>query len=101
MESKPRAVLVIVRTYEESCSAQMATGSQQASDKAHSVSAAAEEMSSSIASVASAMKQTTTEPGGCGFGDGSDDGRRSERLPGIRKTRKPHHRRGNWLERYG
>jgi methyl-accepting chemotaxis protein len=41
-------------------SAQMATGSQQASDKAHSVSAAAEEMSSSIASVASAMKQTTT-----------------------------------------
>jgi methyl-accepting chemotaxis protein len=41
-------------------SAEMATGSRQASDKAHSVSAAAEEMSSNITSVATGMEQTTT-----------------------------------------
>jgi methyl-accepting chemotaxis protein len=40
-------------------SAEMATGSRQASDKAHSVSAAAEEMSSNITSVATGMEQTT------------------------------------------
>jgi methyl-accepting chemotaxis protein len=42
-----------------SSSAQMTTGSQHASDKAHSVSAAAEEMSSNITSVAAGMEQTT------------------------------------------
>jgi methyl-accepting chemotaxis protein len=41
-------------------SAQMTTGSRHASDKAHSVSAAAEEMSSNITSVAAGMEQTTT-----------------------------------------
>jgi len=41
-------------------STEMMSGSRQASDKAHSVSAAAEEMSSNIASVAAAMEQTTT-----------------------------------------
>ncbi len=41
-------------------STQMTSGSRQASDKAHSVSAAAEEMSSNITSVAAGMEQTTT-----------------------------------------
>ncbi len=41
-------------------SAEMTSGSRQASDKAHSVSAAAEEMSSNITSVAAGMEQTTT-----------------------------------------
>ncbi len=41
-------------------SAQMTSGSRNASDKAHSVSAAAEEMSSNITSVAAGMEQTTT-----------------------------------------
>jgi methyl-accepting chemotaxis protein len=41
-------------------SAGMTSGSRQASDKAHSVSAAAEEMSSNITSVAAGMEQTTT-----------------------------------------
>jgi methyl-accepting chemotaxis protein len=40
-------------------STQMTSGSRQASDKAHSVAAAAEEMSSNIASVAAGMEQTT------------------------------------------
>jgi methyl-accepting chemotaxis protein len=40
-------------------STQMTTGSRQASDKAHSVSAAAEEMSSTMVSVATGMQQTT------------------------------------------
>ncbi len=40
-------------------STQMTSGSRQASDKAHSVSAAAEEMSSNITSVAAGMEQTT------------------------------------------
>jgi methyl-accepting chemotaxis protein len=43
-----------------SSSAQMTTGSRGASDKAHSVAAAAEEMSSNVTSVASGMEQTTT-----------------------------------------
>jgi methyl-accepting chemotaxis protein len=38
----------------------MTSGSRQASDKAHSVSAAAEEMSSNITSVAAGLEQTTT-----------------------------------------
>src|ERR1700691_6098368 len=40
-------------------SAQMTSGSRQASDKAHSVSAAAEEMSSNISSVGEGMEETT------------------------------------------
>jgi methyl-accepting chemotaxis protein len=43
-----------------SSSAQMTSGSRNASDKAHSVSAAAEQMSSNITSVAAGMEQTTT-----------------------------------------
>jgi len=43
-----------------SSSSEMTTGSRHASDKAHSVSAAAEEMSSNITSVAAGMEQTTT-----------------------------------------
>jgi methyl-accepting chemotaxis protein len=43
-----------------SSSTEMMTGSRQASDKAHSVSAAAEEMSSNITSVAAGMEQATT-----------------------------------------
>jgi methyl-accepting chemotaxis protein len=43
-----------------SSSSQMTSGSRHASDKAHSVSAAAEEMSSNITSVAAGMEQTTT-----------------------------------------
>src|ERR1700733_10593372 len=43
-----------------SSSTEMTTGSRHASDKAHSVSAAAEEMSSNITSVAAGMEQTTT-----------------------------------------
>jgi len=41
-------------------STEMTSGSRQASDKAHSVSAAAEEMSSNITSVAAGMEETTT-----------------------------------------
>jgi methyl-accepting chemotaxis protein len=41
-------------------SGEMISGSRKASDKAHSVSAAAEEMSSNITSVAAGMEQTTT-----------------------------------------
>lgn len=41
-------------------SGQMTDGSRQAADRAHSVSAAAEEMSSNITSVAAGMEQTTT-----------------------------------------
>ncbi len=41
-------------------SAEMTSGSRNASDKAHSFSAAADEMSSNITSVAAAMEQTTT-----------------------------------------
>lgn len=41
-------------------STQMMSGSRKASDRAHSVSVAAEEMSSNIASVAAGMEQTTT-----------------------------------------
>jgi methyl-accepting chemotaxis protein len=41
-------------------STEMTTGSRHASDKSHSVSAAAEEMSSNITSVAAGMEQTTT-----------------------------------------
>jgi methyl-accepting chemotaxis protein len=41
-------------------SAEMTSGSRHASDKAHSVSAAAEQMSSNITSVAAGMEQTTT-----------------------------------------
>jgi len=41
-------------------STEMTSGSRQASDKAHSVSAAAEEMSSNITSVAAGMEQATT-----------------------------------------
>jgi methyl-accepting chemotaxis protein len=43
-----------------SSSTQMTSGSRSASDKAHSVAAAAEEMSSNITSVAAGMEQTTT-----------------------------------------
>ncbi|HTC89293.1 MAG TPA: methyl-accepting chemotaxis protein [Bryobacteraceae bacterium] len=43
-----------------SSSSEMTTGSRHASDKAHLVSAAAEEMSSNITSVAAGMEQTTT-----------------------------------------
>jgi len=43
-----------------SSSTEMTTGSRHASDKSHSVSAAAEEMSSNITSVAAGMEQTTT-----------------------------------------
>ncbi len=43
-----------------SSSAQMTSGSRHASDKAHLVSAAAEEMSSNITSVAAGMEETTT-----------------------------------------
>jgi methyl-accepting chemotaxis protein len=42
-----------------SSSSEMTTGSRHASDKAHLVSAAAEEMSSNITSVAAGMEQTT------------------------------------------
>jgi len=42
-----------------SSSSQMTSGSRHASDKAHSVSAAAEQMSSNISSVAAGMEQTT------------------------------------------
>jgi len=41
-------------------SSELTSGSRQASDKAHSVSAAAEEMSSNITSVAAGMEETTT-----------------------------------------
>ena len=41
-------------------SSEMTSGSRNASDKAHSVSAAAEQMSSNITSVAAGMEQTTT-----------------------------------------
>jgi methyl-accepting chemotaxis protein len=41
-------------------SSEMTNGSRHASDKSHSVSAAAEEMSSNITSVAAGMEQTTT-----------------------------------------
>jgi methyl-accepting chemotaxis protein len=41
-------------------SKEMASGSREASDKAHSVSAAAEEMSSNITSVAAGMEQAST-----------------------------------------
>ncbi len=41
-------------------SGRMSDGSREAADKAHSVSAAAEEMSSNITSVAAGMEQTTT-----------------------------------------
>ena len=41
-------------------SSEMTAGSRHASDKAHSVSAAAEQMSSNITSVAAGMEQTTT-----------------------------------------
>jgi methyl-accepting chemotaxis protein len=41
-------------------SAEMTSGSRNASDKAHSVSAAAEQMTSNITSVAAGMEQTTT-----------------------------------------
>ena len=41
-------------------STEMTSGSRNASDKAHSVSAAAEQMSSNITSVAAGMEQTTT-----------------------------------------
>ncbi len=41
-------------------STEMTSGSRQASDKSHSVSAAAEEMSSNITNVAAGMEQTTT-----------------------------------------
>jgi methyl-accepting chemotaxis protein len=41
-------------------STQMTSGSRSASDKAHTVSAAAEQMTSNIASVAAGMEQTTT-----------------------------------------
>jgi methyl-accepting chemotaxis protein len=41
-------------------SAEMRTGSQSASDKAHSVAAAAEQMSSNVISVAIGMEETTT-----------------------------------------
>jgi methyl-accepting chemotaxis protein len=44
-------------------SGQMSNGSRQAADKAHCVSAAAEEMSSNITSVAAGMEQTTTNLG--------------------------------------
>lgn len=40
-------------------SSQMTTGSRHASDRAHSVAAAAEEMSSNVTSVAAGMEQTT------------------------------------------
>jgi methyl-accepting chemotaxis protein len=40
-------------------STQMTSGSRQTSDKAHSVSAAAEQMSANVTSVAAGMKQTT------------------------------------------
>jgi methyl-accepting chemotaxis protein len=43
-----------------SSSSQMTSGSRHASDKAHSVSAAAEQMSSNITSVAAGMEETTT-----------------------------------------
>ena len=41
-------------------SGQMSEGSRQASDKAHSVAAAAEEMTANVVSVAAGMEQTTT-----------------------------------------
>ena len=41
-------------------SAQMTAGSRHASDKAHSVAAAAEEMTANVMSVAAGMEQTTT-----------------------------------------
>jgi len=44
----------------KSSSTEMTTGSLHASDKAHSVAAAAEEMSSNITSVAAGMEQTST-----------------------------------------
>ena len=43
-----------------SSSGHMSEGGRQASDKAHSVAAAAEEMTSNVASVAAGMEQTTT-----------------------------------------
>jgi methyl-accepting chemotaxis protein len=43
-----------------SSSAQMTAGSRHASDKAHSVAAAAEQMSSNVTSVAAGMEETTT-----------------------------------------
>jgi methyl-accepting chemotaxis protein len=54
------AVLSSSSTELMSSSSEMTTGSRHASDKAHSVSAAAEEMSSNITSVAAGMEQTTT-----------------------------------------
>ncbi len=53
-------VLATSSTEMTASSTQMTTGSRQASDKAHSVSAAAEQMSSNITSVAAGMEQTTT-----------------------------------------
>ncbi len=53
-------VLASSSTEMTASSTQMTTGSRQASDKAHSVSAAAEQMSSNITSVAAGMEQTTT-----------------------------------------
>jgi methyl-accepting chemotaxis protein len=53
-------VLSLSSTELMASSTRMTTGSQHASDKAHSVSAAAEQMSSNITSVAAGMEQTTT-----------------------------------------
>jgi methyl-accepting chemotaxis protein len=54
------AVLSQASTELLASSSNMTTGSRHASDRAHSVAAAAEEMSSNITSVAAGMEQTTT-----------------------------------------
>lgn len=56
-------VLVSSSTEMMVSSNQMTSGSRNASDKAHSVSAAAEEMSSNIGSVAAGMEETTANLG--------------------------------------
>jgi methyl-accepting chemotaxis protein len=53
-------VLSISSSEMTASSTEMTSGSRQASDKAHSVSAAAEQMSSNITSVAAGMEETTT-----------------------------------------
>ena len=66
-------------------SAQMTTGSRHASDKAHSVSAAAEEMSSNITSVARGHGGNNHKPGSRLHGYRANDRRRSARLRRIPK----------------
>ena len=71
-------------------STDMTSGSRHASDKAHSVSAAAEEMSSNITSVAAGMEQTHHEPDPCRLRHRADDCHHRRDRAKFRKSA-PHH----------